>query len=158
MFDFYIQKMNALEYETSKSYAKMISEFFMFSPGVNPNDLEQFFTLKFNLSKEGGSLISSVKGIPFKYYRCIDTFIKRVYSSSYSSLNPVYSQNITEEFELQLSYATLSDVFMVNSKYWMNFNQIEWLYQNINKKEKHIQCFYILNLSELILLVMRRSF
>ena len=74
MFGIYIQKMNALEYETAKSYAKMVSEFVMFSSGVNPNDLEQFLTLKFNLSKEGGSLISSVKGTPLKYYRCIDSF------------------------------------------------------------------------------------
>ena len=100
MFDIYIQKMDALEYETAKSYAKMISEFVMFSSWLNPNYLEQFLTLKFNLSKEGGSLISSVKGTPLKYNRCIDSFIKRVYSSSYSSLNPVYSQNIKEEFEL----------------------------------------------------------
>ena len=92
--------MNALEYETTKSYAKMISEFVMFSSGVNQNDLEQFLTLRFNLSKEGGSLISSVKGTPLKYYRCIDNFLNRVFSSPYSSLNPVYSQNIKEEFEL----------------------------------------------------------
>ena len=42
MFDIYIQKMNAVEYETAQAYAKMISEFIMFSPGIDPNDLVLF--------------------------------------------------------------------------------------------------------------------
>ena len=43
--------MNAVEYETAQAYDKMISEFVMFSPGINPNDLELFLISKFNLLK-----------------------------------------------------------------------------------------------------------
>ena len=51
MFDIYIQKMNAVEYEMAKVYAKMISEFIMFSSGIDPNDLELFLMSKFNILK-----------------------------------------------------------------------------------------------------------
>ena len=69
MFDIYIQKMNAVEYVTAQACAKMISEFVMFSPGIDPNDLELFLISKFNILKSGGSLILNLIGTPLKYYR-----------------------------------------------------------------------------------------
>ena len=110
MFDIYIQKMNAVEYVTAQAYAKMISEFVMFSPGIDPNDLELFIISKFNILKSGGSLILNLIGTPLKYYRWIGGFLKRVFCSSYSVLNPEYSQLIKEDYESNVNSITLSDV------------------------------------------------
>ena len=42
MFDAYVKNLDYINLDTAKAYPKMISEFVMHSPGVNPDDLVLF--------------------------------------------------------------------------------------------------------------------
>ena len=56
MFDIYIDKLAYVTYDTAKSYSKMISQFILYSPGVDHADLEPFLAFKFNLPIKVGAL------------------------------------------------------------------------------------------------------
>ena len=53
-FDIYFDKLTYVTHDTAKSYSKMISQFFLYSPGVDPTNLEPFLASKFNLLIKGG--------------------------------------------------------------------------------------------------------
>ena len=62
--------------------------------------MEPFLVSKFNLSKEGGTLKSKLKGNSLKYFNCINGFLQRVYSSEFSKLNLEYAKTIKFKFKL----------------------------------------------------------
>ena len=96
MFDTYVKNLDYINLDTAKAYSKMISEFIMYSPGVNPDDLELFLKKKFSITNNGRNFKSKLKGTPLKYYRCIEGFLKIIFSGEYSSLNPEYLQSSSE--------------------------------------------------------------
>ena len=69
MFDIYVDKLTYVTHDKAKSYSKIISQFIIYSPGINPTDLELFLTSKFNLPIKGGALISKLKGNALKYLK-----------------------------------------------------------------------------------------
>ena len=99
MFDIYVDKLIYFTHDTAKSYSKMISQFILYSPGVDPTDLEPFLASKFNLSIKDGALISKLKGNALKYFKCINGFLKRAYSSEFSEFNPEYSKTIKSKYK-----------------------------------------------------------
>ena len=60
MFDIYVSKLGSLELKTAKAYSKMISQFIMYSPSIDPTDLERFLTIKFNLEQKSGTFKSNL--------------------------------------------------------------------------------------------------
>ena len=102
MFDIYVDKLTYVTHDTAKSYSKMISQFILYSPGIDPTDLEPFLASKFNLPIKGGVLISKLKGNALKYFKCINRFLQRVYSSEFSELNPEYSKTIKSKYRKTL--------------------------------------------------------
>ena len=52
MFNIYASKLGPLELKTANSYSKMISQFILYSPSIDPDDLDQFLSIKFNLNKK----------------------------------------------------------------------------------------------------------
>ena len=40
MFDIYVDKLTYVTHDTAKSYYKIISQFIIYPPGVDPADLE----------------------------------------------------------------------------------------------------------------------
>ena len=49
MFDAYVENLDYKNLDTTKAYSKMISEFIMYSPGINPDKLELFLKKKSSL-------------------------------------------------------------------------------------------------------------
>ena len=88
MFDMYVDKLIYVTYDTAKSYYKMISQFILYSFGVDSAYLEPYLGSKFNLPINGETLILKLKGNALKYFKCINWFLQRVYSSEFSELNP----------------------------------------------------------------------
>ena len=111
MFDIYISKQGPLEIKTAKAYWKMISQFVLYPPSFDPSYLERFLNIKFNLKKLGGTFKSSLTGTPLKYYNCINRFLKFVYSSEYSKINPQYAASIKEEIKTYDNSVSVSDIF-----------------------------------------------
>ena len=110
MFDVYVDKLTYATQATAKSYSKMISQFIYYSPGIDPADLEPFLASKFNLSKEGGTLKSKLKGNSLKYFNCINCLLQRVYSSEFSKLNPENAKTIKSKFKLATKVPTIVEV------------------------------------------------
>ena len=113
MFDIYVSKLGPLDLPTAKAYCKMLSQFITYSPSVDPNDLEHFLPNKFNLNKKSGTFKSNLKRTSLKYNNCINRFLKIIYSTEYSKLDPQYAATITEIFKEKNSSASVSDVFNV---------------------------------------------
>ena len=86
-------------HDTAKSYSKMISQFILYSPSVDPANLEPLLASKFNLPIKGRALISKLKGNALNYFKCINEFLQRVYSSEFSELNPEYSKAIKSKYK-----------------------------------------------------------
>ena len=110
MFDIYVDKLTYVTHDTAKSYSKMISQFILYSPGIDPTDLKPFLASKFNLPIKGGTLISKLKGNALKYFKCINGFLQRVYSSEFSELNPEYSKTIKSKYKSAIQTPTIADV------------------------------------------------
>ena len=72
--------------------------------------MEPFLASKFNLSKEGGTLKSKLKGNSLKYFNCINGFLQRVYSSEFSKLNPEYANTIKSKFKLATKAPIIAEV------------------------------------------------
>ena len=68
MFDMYVDKLIYVTYDTAKSYYKMISQFILYSFGVDPAYLEPFLGSKFKLPIKGEALILKLKGNSLKYF------------------------------------------------------------------------------------------
>ena len=92
MSDIYVDKLAYVTCDTAKSYSKIISQFILYSPGVDHADLKPFLAFKFNLPIKVGTLASKLKGNALKYFKCINGFLQRVYSGEFSELNPEYSK------------------------------------------------------------------
>ena len=97
--DIYVDKLTNVTLDTAKSYSKMISQFILYSPGVYLTDLKSFLASKFNLLIKGGALISKLKGNALKYFKCINGFLQRIYSSEFYELNPEYSKTIKSKYK-----------------------------------------------------------
>ena len=93
-----------------------------------------FFTTEFKLEQKIETLIKNLKGTPLNYYRCINAFLKSVYSTVYSSfleepnqtriwsenlvllISPDYPSSLKCEFKSKLAFASLSDVLNAYSE------------------------------------------
>ena len=56
-FAIIVDKLTYVIHDKAKSYSKMISQFILYSPGVDPTDLDPFLSSKFNLPIKGNALI-----------------------------------------------------------------------------------------------------
>ena len=56
MSDIYVDKLAYVTCDTAKSYSKIISQFILYSPGVDHADLKPFLAFKFNLPIKVGTL------------------------------------------------------------------------------------------------------
>ena len=107
MFDIYLDKMVYLSPDTAKAYSKMISEFIMYSPGIDPNYLNRFISNKFKIPKRSGIFKYHLNGTSLKYYRWIDGFLRLIYDSGYSLLNPEFSDSLNKNFKSQEKFPTM---------------------------------------------------
>ena len=69
-----------------------------------------FLITEFKLEQKCETLIQILKGTSLNYYRCINAFLKSVYSNGYSSLNPDYASSLKIGFKNKEAFASLSDV------------------------------------------------
>ena len=109
-----------------------------YSPSIDPNDLDKFIQITFNSPKQDWARSPKLKGTALKYYNCLRSFLKIVYSSGYSQLNPEfgykgnYSSNDKEEMPSLLEevndYIELSnikyfeDAFIIHLMYSIGAN------------------------------------
>ena len=75
--------------------------------------MEPFLVSKFNLSKEGGTPKSKLKGNSLKNFNCINGFLQRVYNSEFSKLNPEYAKTIKSKFKLASKAPIIAEVMNV---------------------------------------------
>ena len=111
LFENYALTLGYVSMKTAKRYCKIISKFLLYSPSVDPDELEPFIIEEFKLKKKSGTIKEGLKGTPLNYYRCINTFLKSVYSTEYSTLSPQYAESIKSGFKNNETTASLSDVF-----------------------------------------------
>ena len=78
MFDIYVDKMNYISNKTAKSYSNIISKFMIYSPSIDPYDLDKFIRCEFNLKNTEEAQLSKLKGTALKYYNWIYSFLKHV--------------------------------------------------------------------------------
>ena len=103
MMDIYVEHMKQKSHRTAKSYSNIISKFIHYSPSIDPDDLDRFIKITFNIPYKGKIFPSSLKWTSLKYYNCIHSFLKIVYNSEYSQLIPEFAlgnthpQNRVEE-------------------------------------------------------------
>ena len=109
-FYIYVDKLSYVTYDTAKPYSKMISQFILYSPGVDHANLEPFLALKFNLPIKVGALASKLKGNALKYFKCINGFLQQVYSSEFSEFNPEYSKTIKLKYKSAIQAPVIADV------------------------------------------------
>ena len=93
MFDIYFDKMNYISNKTAKYYSKIISKFMIYSPSIDPYDLDKFIQCEFNLKNTEEAQQSKLKRTALKYYNWIYSFLRHVYSSHFSVLNPEFSKD-----------------------------------------------------------------
>ena len=110
MFDIYVEKMKHISNSTAKSYCKIISKFMLYSPSIDPHDLDKFIQYEFNLKSIEDAKFTKLKGTPLKYHNWINTFLNHIYRSHFSALNPDYSQNIKESSVQTDDYPSLLEV------------------------------------------------
>ena len=110
MFETYVSSLDYVDMKTAKGYCRIISKFLLFSPSVDPDELDPFLTREFKLEQKSASLIQNLKGTSLNYYRCINAFLKSVYSTGYSSLSPDYASSLKIGFKNKEAFASLSDV------------------------------------------------
>ena len=110
LFENYVLTLGYVSMKTAKRYCKIISKFLLYSPSVDPDELEPFIIEEFGLKKMSGTIKEGLKGTPLKYYRCINTFLKSLYSTEYSTLSPQYAESIKSGFKNNETTASLSDV------------------------------------------------
>ena len=94
MMDIYVDQMKHISHSTAKSYSNIVSKFIHCSPSIYPDDLNIFFKITFNIPYKGKILPSSLKWTSLKHYNCIHSFLKIVYNSEYSQLNPEFLEKI----------------------------------------------------------------
>ena len=111
MFEIYVDKLVYVDSDTAKSYSSMISQFLLYSPGVDPKDLDRFRGFKFKLPVEGKLPKNKLKGTSIKYYRCINNFLKCIYTSEYSKLNPEFAKTIKANTKHKDRFPSLAEVF-----------------------------------------------
>ena len=92
MFEIFADKMRHIKDSTIRFYAHIICQFIIYSPSVDPNDVEGFIMFKFKLNKKSGILKSRLKGNALNYYKCINRFLAIIYSSEYSVLCPEFAK------------------------------------------------------------------
>ena len=51
MFEIYVSSLDYVDIKRIKGYCRIISKFLVFSPSVDPDDLELFFTTELNKNK-----------------------------------------------------------------------------------------------------------
>ena len=110
MFDIYIDKMNYISNKTAKSYSKIISKFMIYSPSIDPYDLDKFILCEFNLKNTEEAQQSKLKGTTLKYYNWIYSFLKHVYISHFSALHPEFSKDIKESSIQKDDFPSLFEV------------------------------------------------
>ena len=120
MLETYVFSLNYVDMKTAKGYCRIISKFLLYSPSVDPDELEPFLTTEFKLEQKRGTLIQKLKRTSLNYYRCINTFLKSVYSTGYSSLSSDYSSSLKIGFKNKVAFASLSDV--LNAYYELTKN------------------------------------
>ena len=106
----YVDKLAYFNYDIVMSYSKMISQFILYSTGVDHADLEPFLAFKFNFPVKIGTLTSKLKGDDFKYFKCIHGFLRGVCSSEFSELNPEYSKTIKLKYKSAIQTPIIADV------------------------------------------------
>ena len=109
-FYIYVDKLAYVTYDIAKSYSKMISQFILYSPGVDHADLESFLAFKINFITKVGALTSKLKGDTLKYFKCIRGFLRRVYKSEFSELNPKYLKTIKLKSKSAIETSIIADV------------------------------------------------
>ena len=123
MFKIFEDKMRHIQDSTIRFYAHVICQFIIYSPSVDPNDVEGFIMFKFKLNKKSGILKSRLKGNDLNYYKCINRFLAIIYSSDFSVLCPefskdcVLSDNSNEHLPSVLEL-TNAYVDLMNKKVW----------------------------------------
>ena len=110
MFNIYVDKVKHVSEKTMKYYSKIISKFILFSPAVDPDDLEKFICFEFKLRHIEETQANKLDGTPLNYYNCIFAFLKHVYSSEYSQLYPKFSQQINKEIKQTDSIPSLLEI------------------------------------------------
>ena len=88
----------------------MISQFILYYPGVDHADLEPFLAFKFNFQIKVGVLTSKLKGDTLKYFKYIHGFLRQVYKSEFSELNPEYSKTIKLKYKSAIQTPNIADV------------------------------------------------
>ena len=111
MFEIYVDKLVYVDSDTAKSYSSMISQFLLYSPGVDPKDLDRFLCFKFKLPVEGKLPKNKLKETSIKYYRCINNFLKCIYTSEYSKLNSEFAKTIKANTKHKDRFPSLAEVF-----------------------------------------------
>ena len=119
MFDINFDKMNYISNKTAKSYSKIISKFMIYSPSIDPYDLDKFIQCEFNLKNTEEAQHSKLKGTALKYYKWIYSFLKHVYSSQFSALNPEFSKDIKSLLYKKMTFLHCLKLSTSISNLWM---------------------------------------
>ena len=107
MFENYVSSLGYVNMKTAKGYCRIISKFLLYSPSVDPDELEPFLIKEFKIKQKSGTLYQNLKGTSLNYYRCINAFLKSVYSSGYSELSPHYAASIKHGFKNNETFVSL---------------------------------------------------
>ena len=92
MFENYVLTFGYVSMKTAKWYCKIIIKFLLYFSSVDTDELEPFIIEEFKLKKKSGTIKEGLKGTSLNYYRCINTFLKSVYSTEYSTLSHQYTE------------------------------------------------------------------
>ena len=106
----YSEKMKHIDLKTQITYSRIVSQFLAYSPSFDPEDLERFLTIKFNLSIWIGTINKKLRGTVLNYYNCIKGFLKIVYSTEYSILSSDYANSFSNISEDNKSSQTLLEM------------------------------------------------
>ena len=71
VLEYYTNKMKHINPKTQKSYSRIISQFLVYSPSFDPDDLKSFIWLKFGYPKINDTGKENFKGAALNYYYCI---------------------------------------------------------------------------------------
>ena len=110
MLDIYVNKMKHISDTTAKAYSKIISKFIMFSPSIDPSDLEKYIKFEFNLKNLNEAQKDQLKGTSANYFNCINLFLKHVYNSKFFVLYPEFASMISDEVNQTCGLPSLLEI------------------------------------------------